>query len=82
MQCVKVNWLFLVALKRRAVYSKALGTFPHYVLFWDVIRDGAGTMLSRLGGAYSGPVKWLFRVREKREYWDAVRQWPTAKVGR
>ena len=32
-------------------------------------------------GTYSGPTEWLCRVREKREHWNAVRQWPIAKVG-
>jgi|SRR2546423_7719169 len=39
------------------------------------------TMPSRFGGTYSGPTEWLCRVREKREHWNAVRQWPIAKVG-
>jgi hypothetical protein len=37
-------------------------------------------MPSRFGVTYSGPTEWLCRVREKREHWNAVRQWPIAKV--
>jgi hypothetical protein len=37
-------------------------------------------MPSRFGGTHSGPTEWLYRVREKREHWNAVRQWPIAKV--
>lgn len=41
--------------------------------------SGSGATLG--GGTHSGPTEWLCTVREKREHWNAVRQWPIAKVG-
>jgi hypothetical protein len=41
--------------------------------------SGSGATLG--GGTHSGPTEWLCRVREKREHWNTVRQWPIAKVG-